>query len=109
MVNPCLGLLSACCSHATALTRLISSPLVLSVPFPRPRLTSISTYDSRSHQPMTEKVDIFSMGFVYYWILAGGLPFGSTNDSRNAFMETTGGISNFEPSWHPGFVEVSHV
>lgn len=55
---------------------------------------------------MTEKVDIFSMGFVYYSILAGGLPFGSTNDSRNAFMETTGGIPKFSSTWHQGLVEV---
>lgn len=58
---------------------------------------------------MTEKVDIFSMGFVFYSILAGGLPFGRTNDSRNAFMEKTGGIPSFRPGWHPDFVEVSGI
>lgn len=58
---------------------------------------------------MTESVDIFSMGFVYYSILAGGLPFGNTNDSRVAFMEETGGIPDLDPSWHSGFVGVSFL
>lgn len=56
---------------------------------------------------MTQAVDVFSMGFVFYEIIAGGLPFEDTNPGRRAFIQEKGGILEFDRAWHGGYVEVS--
>lgn len=46
---------------------------------------------------MTEKVDIFSLGFVYFSLISGGLP----------FREDIVGIPDLDPTWHLGYTEVT--
>ncbi|CAM9747883.1 unnamed protein product [Ectocarpus sp. 12 AP-2014] len=45
---------------------------------------------------MTEKVDIFSLGFVYFSLISGGSP----------FREDIVGIPDLNPTWHFGYTEL---
>jgi len=56
---------------------------------------------------MDEKVDIFGLAWVFYFMLNGWLPFGDDRWSQDRFMQETGGIPEFNLEWHSGFVEVS--
>lgn len=46
---------------------------------------------------MTEKVDIFSLGFVFFALVSGGLP----------FRDDIVGIPDLDPTWHSGYAEVT--
>ncbi|CBJ30240.1 serine/threonine protein kinase [Ectocarpus siliculosus] len=55
-------------------------------------------------KPVTEKVDIYAMGMIYYSLVSGGLPFPDveTFDEARAAHERP----EIDPSWHKGFVEI---
>ncbi|CAB1104278.1 unnamed protein product [Ectocarpus sp. CCAP 1310/34] len=55
-------------------------------------------------RPVTEKVDIYAMGMIYYSLISGGLPFPDveTFDEARAAHDRP----EIDPSWHKGFVEI---
>lgn len=53
-------------------------------------------------------MDIFALAWIFYAMINGGLPFGLDDfESQQRFMQNTGGIPEFNSTWHSGFVEVS--
>ncbi|CAM9758446.1 unnamed protein product, partial [Ectocarpus sp. 6 AP-2014] len=55
-------------------------------------------------KPVTETVDIYAMGMIYYSLMSGELPFPDveTFDEARAAHERP----EIDPSWHKGFVEI---
>lgn len=58
-------------------------------------------------QELTEKVDVYSLSMVFYSMLALKPPFEGEARAQHKIM--TGIPPVTDPSWHPGFVEVSQV
>lgn len=52
---------------------------------------------------MTEKVDIYSMGMVFYSLISGRVPFSGERSSTNVEQPT------IDPSWHGGYIKVRRV
>lgn len=56
-------------------------------------------------QSLTEKVDVYCMAMVCYAMLAGKAPYGRAPNIRKMKLEGIPPV--LDPSWDPGFVEVS--
>lgn len=56
-------------------------------------------------QSLTEKVDIYAMGMIYFSLISGGVPF----PDQEAFERAYGAKlrPEIDPSWHKGFTRVS--
>ncbi|CAN0104628.1 unnamed protein product, partial [Ectocarpus sp. 8 AP-2014] len=68
------------------------------------RLVPWRAPENMAGKPVTEKVDIYAMGMIYYSMISGGLPFPDveTFDEARAAHERP----DIDPSWHKGFVEI---
>lgn len=56
-------------------------------------------------QLLTEKVDIYAMGMIYFSLISGGVPFRDLEafeTAREANLRP-----EIDPSWHTGFTEAS--
>lgn len=56
-------------------------------------------------QPLSEKLDVYSMGMVFYTMLAGKPPFEGKPAAQKMIMD--GIPPAVDPSWDSGYVEVS--
>ncbi|CAN0150732.1 unnamed protein product [Ectocarpus sp. 4 AP-2014] len=68
------------------------------------RLVPWRAPENMAGKPVTEKVDIYAMGMIYYSLISGGLPFPDveTFDEARAAHDRP----EIDPSWHKGFVEI---
>lgn len=55
-------------------------------------------------QPLTEKSDIYSMGMIFYSLVAGNLPYGDEAEFITAYQK--GLKPKMNPAWHNGFMKV---
>lgn len=58
-------------------------------------------------QPLTEKLDVYSLAMTYYSMLALKPPYTGEPGSKDRILN--GIPPSVDPSWHPGFMEVSRV
>lgn len=54
---------------------------------------------------MTEKVDIYGMGMIFYTLISGKTPFPKGERAEGMIMR--GERPNIDPSWHEGYMQVS--
>lgn len=54
---------------------------------------------------MTEKVDIYGMGMIFYTLISGKTPFPKGERAEGMIMR--GERPYIEPSWHEGYMQVS--
>lgn len=64
-----------------------------------------TTINLAAPQPLTEKADIYSMGMVFYSLVAGDLPYGDQEQFMVAYQK--GLKPKMNPSWNQGFMKVS--
>ncbi|CBN74836.1 serine/threonine/tyrosine kinase [Ectocarpus siliculosus] len=55
-------------------------------------------------KPLTEKADIYSMGMIFYSVIAGRNPYDTPEALQTAVSH--GSKPEVDPSWHRGFMEV---
>ncbi|CAM9157974.1 unnamed protein product, partial [Ectocarpus fasciculatus] len=69
----------------------------LPTPWPSP--------ENYAGEPLTPASDIYSLGMIFFSIMAGSLPY-EGNEERLARAMSTRGRPEIDPSWHKGFMKV---
>lgn len=66
---------------------------------------AVHTPPPPQQQPLTEKVDVYSMAMTFYTMLSLHPPYTGELGAKERILN--GIPPSVDPSWHPGFVEVS--
>lgn len=59
-------------------------------------------------QPLTAAADVYSMGMIFFSLMAGDLPYDGDQD-RLEIALARGSRPDIRPSWHTGFMKVIWV
>ncbi|CAM9894012.1 unnamed protein product [Laminaria digitata] len=79
----------------------------VSCPFTRHgkgRVVAWRSPENIAGKPLTEKVDIYSMGMIFYSMMSGRAPFPMTELGNR--MIVRGERPKIDPSWHAGYMQV---
>lgn len=59
-------------------------------------------------QPLTEKADVYSMGMIFFAIIAGRPPYNGDKELLDSAMARKA-RPDIDSAWHEGFMEVQYV